>query len=93
MSKAILVMEMPECCSKCMFLYEFSGIKNCNLMNMMYGGASRLSQSNFTKCRHEKCPLRPMPEKKPLKGDVHNVQRMRSGELECLHRCGRRWRK
>ena len=64
MSKAVLVMDMPESCSKCMFLYEFSGIKNCNLMNVMYGGASRLSQRNFTKCRHEKCPLRPVPEKK-----------------------------
>lgn len=63
MSKAVLVMDMPESCSKCMFLYEFSGIKNCSLMNVMYGGASRLSQSNFTKCRHDKCPLRPMPEK------------------------------
>ena len=64
MGKAVLVMDMPESCSKCMFLYEFCGIKNCNLMNVMYGGASRLSQHNFTKCRHEKCPLRPVPEKK-----------------------------
>ena len=50
-----------------MFLYEFSGIKNCSLMNVMYGGASRLSQSNFTKCRHEKCPLHTVPEKKDEK--------------------------
>lgn len=63
MSKAILVMDMPESCSKCMFLYEFGGIKNCKLMNVMYGGASRLSQNNFTKRRHDKCPLRPVPEK------------------------------
>lgn len=68
MSKAVLVMDMPESCSKCMFLYEFSGIKKCNLMNMMYGGASRLSQRNFTKCRHEKCPLCPMPEKMQVCG-------------------------
>lgn len=66
MSKAVLVMDMPESCSKCMFLYEFGGIKNCNLMNVMYGGASRLSQNNFTKCRHDQCPLRPMPEKKEI---------------------------
>lgn len=62
MSRAVLVMDMPESCAKCMFLYEFGGIKNCNLMNVMYGGASRLSQTNFAKCRHEKCPLRPTPE-------------------------------
>lgn len=64
MAKAVLVMDMPEKCSTCMFLYEFSGIKKCNLMNVMYGGTSRLSQSNFTKFRHDKCPLRPMPDKK-----------------------------
>lgn len=63
MSKAVFVMDMPESCSKCMFLYEFSGIKNCSLMNVMYGGASRLSQNNFTKCRHDKCPLHPVQEK------------------------------
>ena len=67
MSKAVLVMDMPEKCSKCMFLYEFSGIKNCSLMNVMHGGASRLSQSNFTKYRHEKCPLHTVPEKKDEK--------------------------
>lgn len=65
MRKAVLVMDMPESCSKCMFMYEFNGIKNCNLMNLMHGGASRLSQNNFTKCRHDECPLRPVPEKLP----------------------------
>lgn len=27
MAKAVLVMDMPESCSKCKFLYEFQGIK------------------------------------------------------------------
>lgn len=31
MDKAILVMDMPESCSKCKFLYEFQGIKNASL--------------------------------------------------------------
>ena len=77
MSKAILVIDMPESCSKCMFLYEFSGIKKCNLMNVMYGGASRLSQRNFTKCRHEKCPLRKMTEKKPFKNGLTEIANAR----------------
>lgn len=64
MSKAILVMDMPESCSKCKFLYEFGGIKKCELMNVLYAGVSKLSQNNFTKSRHEKCPLKPLPEKK-----------------------------
>lgn len=27
MPKAVLVMDMPESCSECKFLYEFQGIK------------------------------------------------------------------
>lgn len=64
MAKAILIMDMPESCSKCKFLYEFQGIKKCQLMNVLYGGASKLSQNTFTAKRHEKCPLRELPEKK-----------------------------
>lgn len=41
MDKAILVMDMPESCSKCKFLYEFQGTKKCQLMNVLNGGASR----------------------------------------------------
>lgn len=63
MPKAILVMDMPESCSMCKFLYEFQGIKKCQLMNVLNNGASRLSQNTFTEKRHEKCPLRELPEK------------------------------
>lgn len=64
MPKAILVMDMPESCSMCKFLYEFQGIKKCQLMNVLNNGASRLSQNTFTEKRHKKCPLRELPEKK-----------------------------
>lgn len=65
MAKAVLVMDMPESCSKCKFLYEFQGIKKCQLMNVLNNGVSRLSQNTFTVKRHEKCPLRELPEKNP----------------------------
>lgn len=68
MRKAILVIDMPVSCSKCKFLYEFQGIKKCQLMNVLRGGASTLSQDNFTVRRHDKCPLDPMPEKKEVCG-------------------------
>lgn len=29
MAKAVLIMDMPESCSKCKFMYEFQGIKKC----------------------------------------------------------------
>lgn len=64
MAKAILVMDMPESCSGCKFMYEFQGIKKCQLMNVLNNGASKLSQSIFTQKRHDLCPLRELPEKK-----------------------------
>ena len=63
MDKAVLAMDMPESCSKCKFIYEFQGIKKCQLMNVLNGGTSRLSQNSFMKKRHEKCPLRELLEK------------------------------
>lgn len=63
MSKAVLVINMPESCSKCQFSYEFQGIKKCQLMNVLYKGASMLSQNSFTARRHEKCPLQQLPLK------------------------------
>lgn len=64
MAKAVLVMDMPESCSICKFLYEFQGIKKCQLMNVLNNGASRLSQNTFTEKRHEKCPLWELPKRK-----------------------------
>lgn len=63
--KGFLIVDMPESCSRCKFLYEFQGIKKCQLMNVLNNGASRLSQNTFTEKRHEKCPLRELPEKIP----------------------------
>lgn len=63
MDKGALVINMPESCSRCKFLYEFQGIKKCQLMNVLNNGASRLSQNTFTEKRHEKCPLRELPKK------------------------------
>ena len=68
MAKAVLVMDMPESCSKCKFLYEFQGIKKCQLMNAINNGASMLSQNTFTKKRHDKCPLMELPEYKHTVG-------------------------
>lgn len=73
MAKAILIMDMPESCSKCKFLYEFQGIKKCQLMNVFNNGASRLSQNTFTVKRHDKCPLRKMPERETDMPDADDL--------------------
>lgn len=70
MSKAVLVLDMPGSCSKCKFMYEFQGIKKCQLMNCLNNGFSKISQNNFTKQRHDKCPLRELPEKRTEEAPV-----------------------
>ena len=77
MAKAVLVMDMPESCGKCKFLYEFQGIKKCQLMNVLNNGVSRLSQNTFTVKRHEECPLRELPEKK----DENSPERVEYGNF------------
>ncbi len=63
--KGFLIVDMPESCSNCKFMYEFQGIKKCQLMNVLNNGASKLLQSTFTEKRHDWCPLRELPEKIP----------------------------
>lgn len=75
MAKAVLVMDMPESCNKCKFLYEFQGIKKCQLMNVLNGGASRLSQNSFMKKRHDKCPLRILPKRKETNHYMNNKEK------------------
>lgn len=73
MSKAVLVIDMPKSCSKCKFLYEFQGIKKCQLMNVLNNGASKLSQSTFTEKRHDKCPLKELPERETEMTDADDL--------------------
>ena len=73
MAKAILVMDMPESCSMCKFQYEFQGVKKCQLMNVLNGGESRLSQNTYTLKRHEKCPLRELPERETGMPDADDL--------------------
>ena len=86
MAKAALIMDIPESCGKCKFLYEFQGIKKCQLMNVLNGGASRLSQNSFMKKRHEKCPFRELPKKKRTIGNENeeSILMMNMGWNACL---------
>lgn len=86
MAKAVLVMDMPESCSKCKFLYEFQGTKKCQLMNVLNNGASRLSQNTFTIKRHEKCPLRELPKHKRTIGEVDEGKKLllNAGWNDCI---------
>lgn len=58
MSKAVLVMDMPECCADCACSYFERGSKELNLIC----GATGEDANNVGK--PEWCPLRELPEKK-----------------------------
>lgn len=61
MAKAVLVMDMPESCFGCNFLYcnADAGIDSCQAMEV-----SRIVDSE-TYERPDWCPLQELPERKP----------------------------
>ena len=57
MIKAILVMDMPESCSKCKFSYEFCGVKKCQLLNVLCSGVKAIIPTDeYAKSRHDGGP-------------------------------------
>ena len=73
MSKAVLVMNMPENCFKC----KLQNWANCKITNKCHVG----------ECRPDWCPLRELPEKIPdLKHGYENVEKsiIRIGWNACL---------
>ena len=76
MNKAILIIDMPRCCDECSIICEqyYSAVKNENFNNNM---------------KPDNCPLREVPQKKKLDGDVSTTQKMseelvRVGYNACL---------
>lgn len=64
MSKAILVMDMPECCRKC-------DLRVIGVYNFCTGtGGRKIDQMTIINedIKPDWCPLRPMPEKKEVCG-------------------------
>lgn len=73
MSKCVLVMDMPSSCSKCKFMYEFYGVKKCQLLNILEnGGKAIIPTDTLTSERKECCPLRKFPNPKE-KGKAENI--------------------
>ena len=70
--KAILVMEMPSSCEKCR-LHSFVG-KDCDVVCQAKGTTQ--SYEDAYNGKPDWCPLKPMPDKKVLSGDVADIQKM-----------------
>lgn len=59
----VLVIDMPESCSKCKFVYEFYGVKKCQLLNILENGEKAITPiKKLTTERKDCCPLKPMLE-------------------------------
>ena len=66
-------MDMPSSCSKCKFMYEFYGVKKCQLLNILEnGGKAIIPTDTLTIGRKECCPLRELPNPKE-KGKAENI--------------------
>lgn len=60
----VLMVEMPKSCSKCKFMYEFYGVKKCQLLNILEnGGKAIISVETLTTQRKDCCPLVSMEER------------------------------
>lgn len=58
MSKAILVIDMPSCCSECKFLNGNYDYPECIITGETRGYTFRTREQKM-----DKCPLRPVPKK------------------------------
>lgn len=69
MSKAVLVMDMPSSCDECPLLLVGRYCKAKEAPNVAV-------DSKLNKNKPDWCPLRELPEKKVLSGDVADIQKM-----------------
>ena len=78
MDKAILIMDMPECCADCYCGYFERDTKELNLVC----GATGEDANNVGK--PDWCPLRELPEKKELYLSINNQKGYCDGWNACL---------
>lgn len=79
MSKAVLVIDMPEKCEKCRFYLNSPSVKH-----LCY-----IKQQAFDEERPKWCPLKPMPEEKECNGLLDFDDSVAYGFNQCLDKiCG-----
>lgn len=88
MAKAVLVMDMPESCKKCMFC---RGLNACKLKKYLAGDRIctiyTVDKQIMEGGKPDWCPLRELPEKMPdLEHGYENVEKsiIRTGWNACL---------
>lgn len=79
MSKAVLVMNMPECCADC----PCSFFERDNpILNLICGVAQ---EDAYNVGKPDWCPLRELPEKKERRIGEHGERMFRAGFNACLN--------
>lgn len=87
MSKVVAIIEKPENCETCVFgvckySLPLSSNRKGYYCKLLPPDQRAVQDFDYDADVHlDNCLLRPIPEKRKLKGDVHNVQRM-TGEIE-----------
>lgn len=92
MGKGIVIVDIRETCLDCDFCYEIDeGTLACCTRvhdeNSIYN--RRVIDNDYCQDKPDWCPIKPVPEKKELKGDVSNVKNIseesiRIGWNECI---------
>lgn len=79
MAKAVLVMDMPECCADCQLADDDPSGLYCVPADKYYDG------EESTEDRASWCPLRELPEKKERRIGEHGERMFRAGFNACLN--------
>lgn len=79
MSKAVLIMDMPECCADCQLADDDPSGLYCVPADKYYDG------EESTEDRASFCPLRELPEKKERRIGEHGERMFRAGFNACLN--------
>lgn len=80
MSKAVLVIDMPESCDMCNFVEMVNGKMHCGVKG--YGPCTE----DYIVCRPEWCPLKEMPERMAVHPDDNEyLQGGKNGWNLCIN--------
>lgn len=79
MSKAVLIMDMPDCCADCQLADDDPSGLYCVPADKYYDG------EESTEDRASFCPLRELPEKKERRIGEHGERMFRAGFNACLN--------
>lgn len=79
MAKAVLIMDMPECCADCQLADDDPSGLYCVPADKYYDG------EESTEDRASFCPLRELPEKKERRIGEHGERMFRAGFNACLN--------